>query len=110
MKAVGRPTKAPGGQVITDASREPTGDNNRPVRRPLENEIHLLLRVDEAARLLGIGTTLAYELVGRGVLPHVRLGRAVRVPRAALESWIATNTRGAPGTQAGQGNSREFTP
>lgn len=55
----------------------------------------LLLRVDEAARLLGIGTTLAYELVGRGVLPHVRLGRAVRVPRAALEMWIAANTSGA---------------
>jgi excisionase family DNA binding protein len=57
----------------------------------------LLLRVDEAADLLGIGTTLAYELVGRGVLPHVRLGRAVRVPRAALEAWIAANTRGTPG-------------
>lgn len=58
-------------------------------------EGRLLLRVHEAAHLLGIGTTLAYELVGRGVLPHVRLGRAVRVPRAALETWIAANTRGA---------------
>jgi excisionase family DNA binding protein len=55
----------------------------------------LLLRVEEAARLLSIGTTLTYELVGRGVLPHVRLGRAVRVPRAALEEWIASNTRGS---------------
>lgn len=58
-------------------------------------EPRLLLRVDEAARLLGIGTTLAYELVGQGRLPHVRLGRAVRVPRRALEAWIAANTSGA---------------
>ncbi len=58
----------------------------------------LLLTVPEAARTLGIGTTLAYELVGRGELPHVRLGRSVRVPRAALEHWVAKNTRVAPPT------------
>lgn len=55
----------------------------------------LLLTVAQAARLLGIGTTLAYALIGRGELPHVRLGRAVRVPRRALDEWIAGNTRGA---------------
>lgn len=64
-------------------------------RGPLEDRC-LLLTVPEAAHALGIGTTLAYELVGRGVLPHVRLGRALRVPRAALEAWVAANTRGAP--------------
>lgn len=60
-------------------------------------EARLLLRVDEAARLLGIGTTLAYELVGQGRLPHVRLGRTVRIPRRALETWIESNTLGGPG-------------
>ncbi len=66
--------------------------------RPVDNaaEAQLLLRVDEAARLLGIGTTLAYEMVARHELPHVRLGRSVRVPRAALEAWIAANTVAAP--------------
>jgi excisionase family DNA binding protein len=54
----------------------------------------LLLTVPEAARALGIGTTLAYQLVGNGKLPHIRLGRALRVPRASLEAWIAANTRG----------------
>ena len=58
------------------------------------SEVPLLLHVDEAAKLLGIGTTLAYELVGQGKLPHVRLGRAVRVPRVALEAWIEANTVG----------------
>ena len=57
----------------------------------------LLMTIPEAAQVLAIGTTLAYELVGRGVLPHVRLGRAIRVPRGALEAWIAANTRAATG-------------
>jgi len=78
MKAAGRPTRAPGGRIT------------------LDEEGPLLLRVDEAARLLAIGTTLAYELVGRGDLPSIRLGRSVRVPRAALEAWIAAKTIVAP--------------
>ncbi len=56
----------------------------------------LLLTVPQAAQALDIGTTLAYELIGQNKLPHVRLGRAVRVPRAALEAWIAKNTRPTP--------------
>ena len=49
----------------------------------------LLLTVEEAAERLGIGKTLAWELVWDGVLPSVRLGRCVRIPLRALEAWIA---------------------
>ncbi len=49
----------------------------------------LLLTVEEAAQRLGIGKTLAWELVWNGELPSVRLGRCVRIPLAALEEWIA---------------------
>ncbi|MDP2674253.1 MAG: helix-turn-helix domain-containing protein [Dehalococcoidia bacterium] len=49
----------------------------------------LLLTVSEAARLLRISRNLAYELVARGELPAVRLGRVIRVPRHGLEQWIA---------------------
>jgi excisionase family DNA binding protein len=49
----------------------------------------LLLTVAEAARLLRISRNLAYELVAQGQLPHVRLGRVIRVPRRGLEQWIA---------------------
>ncbi len=54
----------------------------------------LLLTVEEAARRLGIGKTLAWELVWDGVLPSVRLGRCVRVPLRALEEWIADAATG----------------
>ena len=49
----------------------------------------LLLKVSEAAQLLRISRNLAYELVAKGELPSVRLGRVIRVPRFGLEAWIA---------------------
>lgn len=54
----------------------------------------LLLTVEEAAERLGIGRTLAWQLVRQGGLPSVRLGRCVRVPLSALEAWIAERTEG----------------
>jgi excisionase family DNA binding protein len=48
-----------------------------------------MMTVQEAAAYLRISKDLAYELVGRNDLPHVRLGRAIRVPRFSLEQWIA---------------------
>ncbi len=51
-----------------------------------------LLRADEVARVLGIGRSKTYELIARGELPSLRIGRLVRVPRHALEQWIADHT------------------
>ena len=44
--------------------------------------------VDQAARLLGIGRSAAYEAVTRGQLPSVRIGRRVLIPRAALDRLL----------------------
>lgn len=49
----------------------------------------LAMSVEEASRALGISTWLGYELVARGVIPSIRLGRRIIVPRAALERWLA---------------------
>lgn len=51
----------------------------------------LLLPVPEAARLLGIGTTLCWEMVHGGQLPSVRFGRRVLIPRAAIERLALTS-------------------
>ena len=48
-----------------------------------------LLTVEEAAAYLRISRDLAYELCRRRELPHLRLGRVIRVPRQGLEVWIA---------------------
>jgi excisionase family DNA binding protein len=52
----------------------------------------LLLRGDEVAKLLGIGRSTAFDLMAGGVLPVVRIGRSVRVPRNRLVEWIQENT------------------
>jgi excisionase family DNA binding protein len=51
-----------------------------------------LLRAEEVARRLGVGRSKVYELMLRGDLPVVRIGRLVRVPRHALDRWIDDRT------------------
>ncbi len=48
----------------------------------------LTLSIEEAANVLGISRALAYELVRRGELPSLRLGRRVVVPRRSLEALV----------------------
>ena len=56
---------------------------------PPSPEVPLLLRMTEAARLLGVSRSTMYQIVGSGEVPVVRLGRSVRVVRARLEAWVA---------------------
>jgi excisionase family DNA binding protein len=48
----------------------------------------MVVTVPEAARLLGISRTHAYELVARGELTHLRLGRRIVIPKHAIESLL----------------------
>ena len=47
-----------------------------------------LLRVPEVAETLGVSTSRCYELLRSGQIPSIRLGKSIRVSRAALESWL----------------------
>ncbi|MDA8281341.1 MAG: helix-turn-helix domain-containing protein [Actinomycetota bacterium] len=51
----------------------------------------LVLSVNDAAYLLDISRGLAYELVARGELPAIRLGRRIVIPRVALEELLGTH-------------------
>jgi excisionase family DNA binding protein len=53
----------------------------------------LVLTVDEAAYLLNISRSLAYELIARGELPALRLGRRIVIPRVMLEELLGTAIR-----------------
>jgi excisionase family DNA binding protein len=55
----------------------------------------LLLRGAEVAAELGISRALAYRWMKCGILPTLRQGKAVRVPRAALLAWIQQHTQEA---------------
>ncbi len=48
-----------------------------------------LLRVDEVAEILAISKAHAYQLIRRGELECLRLGRSVRVRTEDLNSFIA---------------------
>jgi excisionase family DNA binding protein len=49
----------------------------------------LMLRVEEAAKLSGLGRTKFLELLYAGEVPGVaRFGRAVRINRRMLEAWL----------------------
>ena len=49
---------------------------------------HEYLKVPEVAAVLRIARSRAYELVGEGEIPSVRIGRSVRVSRKELERWL----------------------
>ena len=60
-----------------------------PIRNPQElTPKRLLLRIPEVAESLGIGRTNIYELIATGVLPSIRVGRAVRITDIALQKWV----------------------
>ena len=42
------------------------------------------LTVEEAAVVLRLSRTTAYEYVRQGIIPRVRLGRFIRVPKAKI--------------------------
>ena len=53
----------------------------------------ILLTATEAARTLNVSRSKLYELMGEGSLPGVvRIGRAVRISRLALERWVRDQT------------------
>ena len=56
----------------------------------------LTLTVDEAADLLGISRSLAYELVRIGELPSLRLGRRILIPRRAIYELVEEPLGGTP--------------
>ena len=49
----------------------------------------LLMSVEEAASVLGISRSYAYELVAAGVLIPVRLGRRVLIPISTIHELIS---------------------
>ena len=53
----------------------------------------LTVTVEEAAVVLGISRTLAYESVRRGELPVIRIGRRILVPAVALDELLRAHTR-----------------
>jgi excisionase family DNA binding protein len=63
-------------------------------------EERLVYTVAEAGELLGISRAFAYELVARGELPVICLGRRRLVPRVALLALVG---QGSEASSSGSG-------
>ncbi len=62
--------------------------------------------VVEAAKLLGIGRSQAYQAVRRGQIPALKIGHRILVPVAALERLLEAT----PGTQTEAGTKATSAP
>ncbi len=49
----------------------------------------LLLTVEQTSTLLNVSKNTVYSLIQQDIIPHLWLGRSLRVPRFGLERWIA---------------------
>jgi excisionase family DNA binding protein len=85
--------RCPDGQPpIPPATRSPTPPSHQPWRPNPGGSLAQLevLKVREAAAILRVGHNQLYQSVARGELPAVRIGRTIRIPKAALADLLTT--------------------
>tara|TARA_B100001057_G_C22459220_1_gene798184 strand:+ start:444 stop:638 length:195 start_codon:yes stop_codon:yes gene_type:complete len=54
-------------------------------QRPVEP---ICVRVNDAARMIGVGRTKLYELISSGELETIKIGKATRVTTASLHKLV----------------------
>jgi excisionase family DNA binding protein len=78
-------------------SRPPARTHRSPGRNAIRQELdraqeasprRIVLTVPEVAAELQIPPSTVYDLIRRGVIPAVRVGKRLRVPKLRLEDWI----------------------
>lgn len=57
------------------------------------NHYQDVMDVYDVAEALCIGKNRVYELLGKGSLKGFRIGRVWKIPRAAVEEYILTQSR-----------------
>ena len=48
----------------------------------------MTLDVKDVAKILGVSTRTAYNLVQSGKIPSIRIGRRIKVPEDAFYKWL----------------------
>lgn len=54
----------------------------------LQPQGKMLVTIQEAAELLGLGQTKVYELVRKGELPAIKIDSSTRIPVREIDRWI----------------------
>ncbi|MBK6938801.1 MAG: helix-turn-helix domain-containing protein [Planctomycetes bacterium] len=76
-------------------------DDDRTAHEPPEtrhsaSRLPLAVDAKEAALILNISPRLLWTHTNCKEIPHVRIGRRLLYPVAALEAWLASRTTGKP--------------
>ena len=79
--------------IATTTHPNPSRTNPTP---PHAESDRLVFTVAEAGELLGISRAFAYELVARGELPVIRLGRRRLIPKRALLELVGMDSHRQP--------------
>ena len=75
------------GVFLSSSGTDTSGSTTAPgAVAPVEDR--LVFTVEEAAKLLGISRSFAYEAVQRGDIPSMRIGKRILVPKAALQRFL----------------------
>ena len=53
------------------------------------DQLPLVLSVEQLAAVLGVGINSAYQLVRSGQVGSIRIGRQYKIPKNALEIYLA---------------------
>ena len=56
-----------------------------------------VLTVGDVAGVLGLSLQGTYDAIGRGDIPHVRIGRKILIPSDAFDKWLQNPS--GPATQ-----------
>jgi excisionase family DNA binding protein len=81
-----------GCRSLATSHPQPTPPSHQPWRPNPGGSLAQLevLKVREAAAILRVGHNQLYQSVARGELPAVRIGRTIRIPKAALADLLTT--------------------
>jgi len=91
LRCVGLTPVAEDGQVVIwgPPPPRPPAISIRPADQPpAPDRARLLLTIRDAALALGLGRSTMYELIGRGELEVVHVGRSARIPVDALRRLV----------------------
>jgi len=78
-------------------SRRPARTHRSPGQNAIRQQLdhaqegtprRIVLTVPEVAAELQIPASTVYDLIRRGEIPSVRVGRRIRVPKRRLEDWV----------------------
>lgn len=60
------------------------------MRTKIDDNVRATYRVPEAARVVGSGEKYIRDGIAAGIIPHIRIGRNILIPKAPFHRWLDT--------------------